>query len=118
MSIPGGMKTKSISTSFWMAPEYINERIFTDKSDVYSFGILLWEIMTRDTVPFKNIDNKAFLFGDDAIMKKRPVIPSDLDVEIANLIKQCWEGDPNIRPTMGIVVKEIERLFEKSSKKI
>lgn len=107
------MKTKSISTSFWMAPEYINERIFTDKSDVYSFGILLWEITTRDTVPFKNIDNKTFLFGDDLMFKKRPVIPENLDADISKLIASCWETDPNKRPSMGIVTREIENLIEK-----
>ena len=110
------MKTKSISTSFWMAPEYINERVFTDKSDVYSFGILFWEIMTRDTKPFKNIDNNAFLFGDEALMKKRPEIPSDFDPQVVDLIKQCWEGDPNKRPSIGIVVREIEKLLDRFSK--
>jgi serine/threonine protein kinase len=100
-----------------MAPEYITERIFTDKSDVYSFGILFWEIMTRDTLPFKNIDNKAFLFGDEALMKKRPVIPDDIDTETTNLIKSCWEGDPGLRPSMGTVAREIEKLIQKEEGK-
>ena len=63
----------SISTSIWMAPEFLNKWILTDKSNIYSFGIFLWEIVTRGTVPFKNIDWKSFLIGDDA-MNKRPVI--------------------------------------------
>lgn len=30
-----------------MAPETINQSIYTAKSDVYAFGILLWEVWTR-----------------------------------------------------------------------
>ena len=39
--------TKTLGTVPWMAPEFINDKLFTAKSDVYSFGIVLWEIFTR-----------------------------------------------------------------------
>jgi serine/threonine protein kinase len=106
-SLPG-LKTKTFSTTFWMAPEFIHKRIFTDKSDVYSFGILFWEIMNRDTIPFKNIDNNQFLFGDSA-KDKRPEIDEKMDKNISNLIKACWHSDPNSRPSMGQVVEDLEK---------
>ena len=58
------MKTNTISTCFWMAPEFMNERIFIDKSDIYSLSILFWEIINRNTLPYKNIDQISFMFGD------------------------------------------------------
>ena len=68
--------------------------------------------MTRDTVPFKNIDDKIFLFGDEIMMKKRPVMPENLDINVVKLIELCWDADPNKRPSIGIVAKEIEKLIE------
>ena len=98
-----------------MAPEFLHKRIFTDKSDVYSFAILFWEIMNRDPIPFKNIDNNQFLFGEGA-KERRPVIDDKIEEEIAVLMKACWHSDPNVRPTMGQVVGELEKFIEQEEK--
>lgn len=37
-------RTQTLGTIPWMAPEFIEHRVFLDKSDVYSFGIMLYEI--------------------------------------------------------------------------
>jgi len=110
-----GQKTKTISTTFWMAPEFLHKRIFTDKSDVYSYGITFWEIMNRDTIPFKNIDNNIFMFGEGA-GDIRPVIDENFDKEIADLIRSCWHADPSLRPTIGQVVAELEKFIEVEEK--
>ena len=67
--------------------------------------------MNRDTIPFKNIDNNTFLFGDGA-KDKRPEIYETVDKDLANLMKICWHQDPNARPTMGQVVLELEKYIE------
>jgi len=41
-----GEQTQTLGTVPWMAPEFIDKRIFVRKSDSYSFGILLWELVS------------------------------------------------------------------------
>jgi len=35
---------------YWCAPEVMRNMPYTEKSDVYSFGIIMWEVLTRETL--------------------------------------------------------------------
>lgn len=105
-------QTNCTSTSFWMAPEFITENLFTDKADIYAFGILMWEVMMRDPVPYKGISEVSFLCGDKDILKKRPEIPKDLDPEIKDLMETCWQHDYKVRPDIAWVVNKLESLIK------
>jgi serine/threonine protein kinase len=35
-----------------MAPESVNDRIYTSLSDVWSFGILMWEVFSFGMAPY------------------------------------------------------------------
>lgn len=107
------LQTNSSSTCFWMAPEFIMEGVFTDKADIYSFGILIWEVIMRDTKPFKGIKEITFLIGDKEILKRRPVISSNVNPEVRELIESCWEMDYNKRPDIAAVVEKLESLVNK-----
>lgn len=39
-------ETEVIGTSFYIAPEIENEKIFNSKSDVFSLGMILYELMS------------------------------------------------------------------------
>ncbi len=106
-------QTNCTGTSFWMAPEFITDNLFTDKADVYAFGILMWEVMMRDPVPYKNISEMAFLCGDKEVLSKRPEIPSNFDQNIKNLMEICWHADYKKRPEISQVVSHIEDLIKK-----
>lgn len=111
------MQTNSQSTPYWMAPEYILEGRFTDKSDIYSFGILVWEIIIRDTLPYKNNNIFDFILGNREALKQRPIIPDDLantdfNDSMKELTIQCWSSNPNQRPSIALIVSKLEKIIE------
>ncbi|QDZ25398.1 serine/threonine protein kinase [Chloropicon primus] len=42
----------------------------------------------------------------------RPSLPQDCSSSLADLIKECWSGDPNARPTFSAISKRLEVLIE------
>jgi serine/threonine protein kinase len=112
------LQTNSSSTCFWMAPEFIMDGLFTDKADIYSYGILMWEVMMRDTKPFKGIKEITFLIGDKELLKKRPLIPENFDHDIKSLIQSCWQMDYTKRPEINDIVDSLEMLMDKAKKEM
>ena len=44
-----------------MAPESVNEGIFTTKSDIWSLGIIIYEVVTFGGFPYKELSNADVL---------------------------------------------------------
>lgn len=42
----------------WLAPECLEDGIFTASSDLWAFGITLWEIVTMGKTPYANLNNQ------------------------------------------------------------
>lgn len=84
---------------------------FNEKNDIYSFGLILWELFT-ETIPFnvKLKDVKNYVLNE----KLRPEIKGNIDKEIANLIRECWDTEPGNRPDC----ESILNLFIKKYKEI
>ena len=99
--------TKKRGTFQWMAPEVISKDNYTEKADVYSFGIILWEFWSKDP-PYKGISAKEVAVKVKNNPKYRPTIPSDVPEEIAELMKFCWDADPEKRPTFLEIIKFLE----------
>ena len=79
-------------------------------SDVFAFGMLMWEIASRSSRPFANLEGWAIA---GAIQEgKRPIIPSDCPIQIKNMIEACWNPEAKQRPTMQQIIEYLENLIK------
>ncbi|XP_055327169.1 platelet-derived growth factor receptor alpha-like [Paramacrobiotus metropolitanus] len=85
----------------WMSPEAITERRFSVQSDVWSFGIAVWEIFSFGEHPYANMRTDV---GDVVELVKslrdgyRMERPTSCPTAIYELMVQCWNFDPRLRP--------------------
>ena len=103
--------TKQRGTFQWMAPEVITNEHYTEKADVYSFGIILWEFWSKDP-PYKGIKAKDVAIKVKNNKNFRPTIPDDMPQDIAELIKCCWDYDPDKRPTFLEIINFIDEYLK------
>eukprot|EP00505_MAST-04D_sp_SCG-Rhode-Island_P002845 Stramenopile-MAST_4_protein_2845 len=102
----------------WKAPERFEYPFpFDQKCDVYSFAIVIWEIFTREAVWGNLESNDNILLA--VTQGRRPPLDEGKYVELyggdlLDILKRCWEQDPDDRPTFVEVVESLP----KSGKKI
>ncbi|XP_058188273.1 serine/threonine-protein kinase STY13-like [Rhododendron vialii] len=100
--------TGETGTLGYMAPEVLNGNPYNRKCDVYSFGICLWEIYCCD-MPYPDL---SFSEVTSAVVCQnlRPEIPRCCPSSIANVMKRCWDANPDKRPEMDEVVPMLEAI--------
>jgi len=107
---------KQLMTPGYMAPElFPNPRVSscsakkpTKASDIYSFAILAYEVVNRCQA-WKDVHITLI---ESVRSGQRPVIPENADQWVSNIIKECWLGDPEARPTAGAVSSIFEKYLE------
>ncbi|RXG56233.1 Platelet-derived growth factor receptor alpha [Armadillidium vulgare] len=86
----------------WMAPEAIEQRIFSIQSDVWSYGVTLWEMFTLGNTPFPGVPlNKL---GTALVKGMRLEKPKYCNDQIYSLLLQCWRSNPVERPRFNQIV--------------
>ncbi|RGB22285.1 kinase-like domain-containing protein [Rhizophagus diaphanus] len=90
----------------------IIEYSLNEKSDIYSIGILLWEISSGQ-FPFKNDAYDACLATKIHQGYREKPIDSTPE-EYTNLYIECWNGEPDDRPTIVDVVKRLKSIMSQS----
>ncbi|GJM93776.1 hypothetical protein PR202_ga10364 [Eleusine coracana subsp. coracana] len=86
----------------------LNGHAYNRKCDVYSFGICLWEIYCCD-MPYPDL---SFSEVTSAVVRQnlRPEIPRCCPSSLANVMKRCWDANPDKRPEMAEVVTMLEAI--------
>ena len=102
------MNKNEISTPLYTAPEIITveDSFNAEKSDIYSYSIIIFEVITA-LKPYQNITSIP-KFYMDVVKCLRPKIPNSVPTQYKELMVQCWDKNPNKRPTF----KEIIELFK------
>ncbi|THG05977.1 hypothetical protein TEA_000235 [Camellia sinensis var. sinensis] len=98
-------------TPEWMAPEVLRNEPSNEKCDVYSFGIILWELATL-RLPWSGM-NPMQVVGAVGFQNRRLDIPKEVDPLVARIIWECWQTDPNLRPSfaqLAVALKPLQRL--------
>ncbi|EDQ92991.1 uncharacterized protein MONBRDRAFT_44322 [Monosiga brevicollis MX1] len=97
----------------WTAPESLSLAIFTIKSDVWAFGVTLWEIATYGSAPYPGIHHSKVL--DKLMMGYRMQRPEGCPMEIYNIMLQCWDVNPDLRPSFHKLKRQLQSLYGNSS---
>ncbi|KAI9084753.1 hypothetical protein K1719_033159 [Acacia pycnantha] len=98
-------------TPEWMAPEVLRNEPSNEKCDVYSFGVILWELATLK-LPWSGM-NPMQVVGAVGFQNRRLDIPKEVDPLVARIIWECWQQDPNSRPSfaqLAVALKPLQRL--------
>ncbi|CAH3170382.1 unnamed protein product, partial [Porites evermanni] len=108
--VSSSTKSKKLPVK-WMAPESLYQGVYTTKSDVWSFGVVLWEIATLgDLYEEKRQSTKAPLIE---IYPMENCVYSVAD--IYELITDCWNEDPYIRPSFYRLIEKMEVIMERDA---
>ncbi|KAF3454366.1 hypothetical protein FNV43_RR04813 [Rhamnella rubrinervis] len=98
-------------TPEWMAPEVLRNEPSNEKCDVYSFGVILWELATL-RLPWSGM-NPMQVVGAVGFQNRRLDIPKEVDPMVARIILECWQIEPNLRPSFAqltVALKSLQRL--------
>eukprot|EP01119_Soliformovum_irregulare_P011152 TRINITY_DN2778_c0_g1_i4.p1 TRINITY_DN2778_c0_g1~~TRINITY_DN2778_c0_g1_i4.p1 ORF type:complete len:241 (+),score=84.30 TRINITY_DN2778_c0_g1_i4:456-1178(+) len=113
LSQTGNAVADSVLPIRWTAPEVMVERIFTEKSDVWSFGILLWELFSAGQIPYSNFSSNQVVL-EQVLKGHRLTPPESVPQAVKDVMCQCWEEDPESRPTF----QEISRVLQLERDKV
>uniref|UniRef100_A0A8C4RAC2 Dual serine/threonine and tyrosine protein kinase n=1 Tax=Eptatretus burgeri TaxID=7764 RepID=A0A8C4RAC2_EPTBU len=112
---PEAMMSGSIvGTPIHMAPELFTGK-YDNSVDVYAFGILFWYICAgsvRLPEAFEKCGTKDQLWNN---VRKgtRPERLASFDDECWRLMEVCWNGEPSLRPLLGIVEPQLLSIAER-----
>ncbi|GMT04929.1 hypothetical protein PENTCL1PPCAC_27103, partial [Pristionchus entomophagus] len=86
----------------WLAPETMQEKIYSLKSDVWSYGIMVWEIYANGAEPYPGM-TRMVARAKIVVADYRMEMPKDTPAEVTKLVAQCWDKVPEKRPDMATV---------------
>src|SRR5438128_10720258 len=92
-----------------LAPEVLSGKLYTKESDIYSFGMIMWE-HTTGKKPFHDRSHNHCLILD-ILEGKKPEITEDTPEFYVDLMKKCWDPNPENRPTAEKIQKCLKKYY-------
>uniref|UniRef100_A0A452UTW1 Tyrosine-protein kinase n=1 Tax=Ursus maritimus TaxID=29073 RepID=A0A452UTW1_URSMA len=92
----------------WVPPECIeNPKNLNLATDKWSFGTTLWEICSGGDKPLSALDSQRKLqFYED-----RHQLPAPKWTELANLINNCMDYEPDFRPSFRAIIRDLNIIY-------
>uniref|UniRef100_A0AAR2L0A7 Tyrosine-protein kinase n=1 Tax=Pygocentrus nattereri TaxID=42514 RepID=A0AAR2L0A7_PYGNA len=91
----------------WVAPEVLDMLELGQQSDKWSFGTTLWELFNGGEVPLQRLDPKQ----KQQFYERRSQLPCLDWTELADLISQCMEYQPELRPSSRSIIRHLNSLI-------
>eukprot|EP00036_Acanthoecidae_sp_10tr_P007115 CAMPEP_0182928524 /NCGR_PEP_ID=MMETSP0105_2-20130417/15629_1 /TAXON_ID=81532 ORGANISM="Acanthoeca-like sp., Strain 10tr" /NCGR_SAMPLE_ID=MMETSP0105_2 /ASSEMBLY_ACC=CAM_ASM_000205 /LENGTH=737 /DNA_ID=CAMNT_0025066529 /DNA_START=20 /DNA_END=2233 /DNA_ORIENTATION=- len=97
----------------WYALESIYYAKFSEASDVWSFGITSWEVLMFGRKPYGKANGMQVvaLLAENVRLPQPELCPQPL----WDIIAQCWEYEPEKRPTFTEIVRKMGPMMGKSA---
>ncbi|KAL6072737.1 Ephrin type-A receptor 2 [Balamuthia mandrillaris] len=103
----------------WTAPEAIIHKAYTSKSDVWSFGVVLWELYSFGSLPYGELTEHrpGFSLSAQDLLNRlnqgyRMPCPEECPPEIYALMQDCWQIDPERRPSFREIFLRLHNAME------
>ena len=77
--------------------------------DVYAFGMIMYAVLVGNE-PFPKARTQ-FEIAQSVTNEIRPLIPSSVPENYAEIITKCWDDDPSKRPRFSDIVTSLEKNF-------
>jgi len=113
-----GVETGSpLGTLVYAAPESLRGTLHKG-SDVFSFGVVVWQMCSGESQPFRNLHAAHIIYGKQNGSLKLEWSP-DVYSPVRKLAELCMEQDPLARPSfeqVGKALQQIEQRLQKHSR--
>ncbi|EXX52776.1 Mkk1p [Rhizophagus irregularis DAOM 197198w] len=103
-------KTTIYGVMPYVAPEVLRGKPYTLASDIYSFGMIMYFVATEKQ-PFANCAHDELLALDICKGIRPEINESEAPKCYIDLMKKCWDTDPNNRPDAIKVEDSIRFLY-------
>ncbi|KAH3764880.1 protein tyrosine kinase 6 [Pelomyxa schiedti] len=90
----------------WTSIEALQYSRYTAHSDIWSFGVLLWELFSYGKTPYPAVDNQNVLSLLETGYRLPP--PENCPDFVANVMAECWNSNPAMRPSFADICVKLE----------
>jgi Protein tyrosine and serine/threonine kinase len=98
----------------WSAPETMENSKTTKASDIFGLAVTFNELYAHGALPFGDTCASNLAVLSAVLMGNRPTRAVAMPDDVFGVVETMWEQEPNGRPAIGTVVKQLSRLLEAS----